>query len=84
MITRVAEEFGAAVVVIEHDMPLLASVADRLVALDGGRVVTDGDVESVLHHPEVVASYLGTTAGVIARSGSVGWDEGSGDPGASA
>jgi ABC-type branched-subunit amino acid transport system ATPase component/MFS family permease len=78
VIARVADEFGAAVVVIEHDMALLASVADRLVALDGGRVVTDGDVESVLQHPEVVASYLGTTAGVIARSGATQWGD---DPG---
>jgi len=84
VISRVADEFGAAVVVIEHDMSLLASVADRLVALDGGRVVADGEVQAVLHHPEVVASYLGTTAGVIARSGATGWEpsevSGAGDP----
>lgn len=76
VITRVATDFGAAVIVIEHDMPLLSSVASRLVALDGGRVVADGDTQSVLHHPEVVASYLGVTAGVIARSGASGWDDG--------
>jgi hypothetical protein len=35
-------------------------------------------VESVLQHPEVVASYLGTTAGVIARSGATQWGD---DPG---
>lgn len=73
VISRVASELGAAVVVIEHDMPLLASVADRLVALDRGRVVADGEVDFVLHHPEVVASYLGATAGVIARSGTTAW-----------
>lgn len=83
VITRVADEFGAAVVVIEHDMPLLSSVADRLIALDGGRVVTDGDVETVLHHPEVVASYLGTTAGVIARSGATQWGGDRGEHGTS-
>lgn len=74
VITRVATELGAAVLVIEHDMALLSSVADRLVALDRGRLIAHGEVDFVLHHPEVVASYLGTTAGVIARSGASGWD----------
>jgi ABC-type glutathione transport system ATPase component len=57
------------VVVIEHDMPLVTSVADRLVALDQGRVVTEGRAEQVLAHPDVVASYLGTSDAVINRSG---------------
>lgn len=69
VITRVASELGAAVVIIEHDMPLISSVADRLLALDQGRVVTEGTVDYVLHHPLVVASYLGTTQEVIQRSG---------------
>jgi ABC-type branched-subunit amino acid transport system ATPase component/MFS family permease len=70
VIARLATELGAAVVVIEHDMALVAAVAGRLLALDQGRVVTSGSVQDVLNHPEVVASYLGTTAEVIARSGS--------------
>jgi ABC-type branched-subunit amino acid transport system ATPase component/MFS family permease len=69
IISRVAADLGAAVVVIEHDMPLVGAVADRLVALDQGRVVTGGSVDYVLHHPEVVASYLGTTRETIERSG---------------
>ena len=74
VITRVATELGAAVLVIEHDMALLSAVADRLVALDRGRLIAHGAVDFVLHHPEVVGSYLGTTAGVIARSGEAGWE----------
>ena len=50
-------------------MPLITSISDRLVALDQGRVVTIGEPSEVLHHPEVVASYLGTSPDVIARSG---------------
>jgi ABC-type branched-subunit amino acid transport system ATPase component len=69
VITRVAADLGAAVVIIEHDMPLVSAVADRLLALDQGRVVTSGSVDFVLHHPEVVASYLGTTRKIIERSG---------------
>jgi branched-chain amino acid transport system ATP-binding protein len=52
-------QLGASIVLIEHDMPLLTSVADRLLALDTGAVVTDGPADEVLRHPQVVASYLG-------------------------
>ena len=47
--------------VIEHDMPLIPALADRIVALDAGRVVADGTPDEVLNHPQVVESYLGTT-----------------------
>lgn len=40
------------------------AVADDLLALDLGEVVTRGTADEVLHHPRVVASYLGTTASV--------------------
>jgi ABC-type branched-subunit amino acid transport system ATPase component len=39
------------------------------VAMDQGRVIAAGDPGAVLHHPDVVASYLGTDEAVIARSG---------------
>ena len=42
---------------------------DRMVAMDQGRVIAAGDPQAVLHHPDVVASYLGTDEAVIARSG---------------
>jgi ABC-type branched-subunit amino acid transport system ATPase component/ABC-type branched-subunit amino acid transport system permease subunit len=50
---------GASLVVIEHDLPLVLSVSDRIVALDLGRVVYDGDPRGVVHDPQVVESYLG-------------------------
>jgi ABC-type branched-subunit amino acid transport system ATPase component len=52
---------GASLVVIEHDVPLVASVADRLVAMDAGRVIASGVPETVLVDPAVVESYLGST-----------------------
>jgi branched-chain amino acid transport system ATP-binding protein len=50
-------------------MPLVTGVSDRLVALEQGHIVTIGTADEVLNHPQVVASYLGTTTDVIARSG---------------
>ena len=45
-----------------HDVPLLLAIADRLVAMDLGRIVTDGLPAEVVRHPDVVRSYLGTSA----------------------
>lgn len=59
LLLKVREYTSASIILIEHDVPLLISVADRIVALDLGRVVTDGSAEHVLNHPQVVASYLG-------------------------
>ena len=57
--------------VIEHDMPLVTAVADRLVALDQGLVIADGAPQAVLNDPVVVSSYLGDSAAAIARSGTL-------------
>jgi branched-chain amino acid transport system ATP-binding protein len=72
LLRRIRRETGAALVVIEHDMPLLRSVVDRLVAMDQGSVIADGPTAEVLHDPAVVASYLGTTAAAIERSTATG------------
>jgi branched-chain amino acid transport system ATP-binding protein len=61
---------GSALVVIEHDIPLVSSISDRLIALDQGRVVTSGRPADVLADPAVVQSYLGTDAAALGRSGS--------------
>jgi ABC-type branched-subunit amino acid transport system ATPase component len=62
VLLHVRELLDASMVVIEHDMPLLTSIADRVVALESGAVVTVGTPEEVLAHPRVVSSYLGEAA----------------------
>jgi branched-chain amino acid transport system ATP-binding protein len=59
---------GAALIVIEHDIPLVSSLADRLVCLHLGQVIADGAPPDVLANPLVVASYLGTDPAAIQRS----------------
>jgi branched-chain amino acid transport system ATP-binding protein len=69
MLRRVRDELGASLLVIEHDLPLLGSISDRMIALDLGRVVAEGTPAEVIEHPAVVASYLGTDEAAITRSG---------------
>ncbi len=61
LLRRIRDETGCALLVIEHDMPLIASISDQLVALDQGRVIARGTPREVLDNPLVVASYLGDT-----------------------
>jgi len=59
LIRQLQELIGCSILIIEHDMPMLTQVADHLVALELGAVVTDGPPEEVLRHPRVIESYLG-------------------------
>ncbi|MFM8857677.1 MAG: MFS transporter [Actinomycetota bacterium] len=72
VVERLRTEMGSALVIIEHDIPFISSVADRLIALDQGRVIADGQPHAVLTHPVVIESYLGTSSAAIARSGQRG------------
>jgi ABC-type branched-subunit amino acid transport system ATPase component/ABC-type branched-subunit amino acid transport system permease subunit len=60
LILEIRRELRAAVVVIEHDIPLITAISDRVYCLDLGRVIAEGPPEQVRHDPAVVASYLGT------------------------
>jgi branched-chain amino acid transport system ATP-binding protein len=72
VLLRLRDEMGASLLVIEHDIPLISSISDRLVALDQGQVLTEGRPSDVLHHPEVIESYLGNNAAARSRSGTRG------------
>ncbi|MGH9016405.1 MAG: MFS transporter [Acidimicrobiales bacterium] len=69
LLVRIRDNLGASLLVIEHDMPLLAGIADRMIALDQGQILAEGTPDAVLHDPGVIASYLGDTQLAIDRSG---------------
>jgi branched-chain amino acid transport system ATP-binding protein len=69
ILERIRYEVGCAILLIEHDMPLISAVSDELLALEQGAVVTRGTPTDVLNHPRVIAAYLGNDESAIFRSG---------------
>jgi branched-chain amino acid transport system ATP-binding protein len=59
LIGRLRDERGVAILVIEHDMHVVAGVSDRVVALDHGVKIAEGGFDEVASHPAVVEAYLG-------------------------
>ena len=72
LIRLVRDVTGASIVVIEHDVGMVAEVSDRIVALDRGSVIACGPPPEVLRDPAVVASYLGERTDTVARPGASG------------
>ena len=68
LIRRIRRDLDCSVVVIEHDMPMLMGLCDRVYAMDAGSVIAEGTPDQVRNEPAVIASYLGANAAAISRS----------------
>ena len=68
LIKRVQHELDATLIVVEHDLPMIMSISDRIYCLEAGAIIAEGTPENIRHDPSVVASYLGTDDRAILRS----------------
>jgi branched-chain amino acid transport system ATP-binding protein len=59
---HVREEHGMAVLLVEHDLDMVAQVVDRVIVLDFGQEIAAGTLDEVLADPSVRKAYLGKTA----------------------
>jgi ABC-type branched-subunit amino acid transport system ATPase component/predicted MFS family arabinose efflux permease len=71
LLRRITEETGCSLLVIEHDMPLITSISDRMIALELGRPLAEGTPAEVTSDPQVVHAYLGGDPAAVQRSGSL-------------
>jgi ABC-type transporter Mla maintaining outer membrane lipid asymmetry ATPase subunit MlaF len=69
LLRQVRDELDCAVLIVEHDMPLLMGLCDRVYAMEAGHVIAEGTPAQIRHNPAVVASYLGSENVAITRSG---------------
>jgi ABC-type branched-subunit amino acid transport system ATPase component/ABC-type branched-subunit amino acid transport system permease subunit len=69
-VRRIRDDTGCAILIIEHDMPLICSVADELIAMELGDILLQGSPADVLNDDRVISSYIGTSSETINRSGS--------------
>jgi ABC-type branched-subunit amino acid transport system ATPase component/ABC-type branched-subunit amino acid transport system permease subunit len=68
LLVEINRKTGATLVIIEHDVPLIASIANSMTCLHLGQVLSVGTPQEVLSNPDVIQAFLGTDIEAIQRS----------------
>ena len=69
LIKRIQAELDATLIIVEHDLPLILAISDRVYCLEAGGVIAEGTPSETRSNPLVIASYLGTEPREAAPSG---------------
>lgn len=59
LIRRVREHYEVTFLIVEHDMPVVMGISDKIVVLDFGRKIAEGSAIEIQNNPQVIAAYLG-------------------------
>ncbi len=65
IIAELREELSVTVVVIDHDVPMMRSLVDRLYVLEAGRLIAEGPPSILDTDERVIAAYMGSSRGAI-------------------